>query len=98
LPRCFRRGAFREPDRRPRRQRPRVHREAIASALALLRSTAEVVSVEPTALASEVARRRPDFLIRSELGPELEAGKPAWVLLNPAARTRPWRASAGRRA
>jgi len=62
---------------------PRVHREAIAGALALLRPTAEVVDIEPTALASEVARRRPDFLICSGLGPEPEAGVPAWVLLYP---------------
>lgn len=62
---------------------PRLHREALAGALALLRPEAEVIDVEPWAINGEVARRRPDLAICSTRYLTVEASVPSWVLLYP---------------
>lgn len=62
---------------------PRLHREALAGALALLCPEAEVVDVDPWDIAAEVARRRPDVAICSSMSAAVEADVSSWVLLYP---------------
>ncbi len=62
---------------------PRVYREALAGALAALRSEASAVAVEPAELDGMVVRTRPDLVFCSSLAPAVEAGSRAWTLLYP---------------
>lgn len=62
---------------------PRAYREALAAALACLRSELTVTAVEPDALDAAVARLRPDLVVCSDLSTRIETDVFAWVLLYP---------------
>lgn len=63
---------------------PRSYREAIAGVLGNLYPQAEVVTVAPEALDSELKSRAPQLVIRSHIiTPAVQSGTLAWVKLYP---------------
>ena len=62
---------------------PRSYRDAMATALRVLRPRARVRAVEPDQLDGEVARHHPELVVCSELTPTVRAEALAWVLLYP---------------
>ncbi|MDQ3304224.1 MAG: hypothetical protein M3518_12860 [Actinomycetota bacterium] len=62
---------------------PRSYREAITGVLGSLYSQAEVVTVAPEALDSELKSRAPQLVIRSHITPAVQSGTLAWVKLYP---------------
>ena len=62
---------------------PRSYREAIGSAIRGLRPHLEVAIVEPSALASEVARLAPGLVVCGQPNTVAPNGRPAWVEYRP---------------